>query len=97
MAALEGLVVGKKLVKCDRLEVIHVHTGIEHAGPAHDQRPVVVARVIVDMAVDHVAAPRLRITEHRIVAHRDEPSVYRHLFQRLDAFEVVGKRNAIRL
>ena len=63
MAALKGLVVGKKLVKCDRLEVINVHTGIEHAGTAHDQRPAVVTCVVVNMAVDHVAATRLRITD----------------------------------
>ncbi len=52
MRLAKRLVVGEKLFERHRLEVVHVDARVEHSRTAHDELPVVVADVVVDVAVD---------------------------------------------
>lgn len=92
----ELVIVRNKLVKGDGHEVIDVYAGVEKPRTADDKRPVVVADVVVDVSVDHPAAPCLWIAEHRIMAKGHNTTVGIDFLQRLNALEVIVKLNAVR-
>ena len=91
MVRYECAVVPDQFIESDGLEVVDVRSSIEHSGASGDERPVVIPDVVVDVTVDHVAAPRLRIGKHRIVAERQYPPVDLDFLESLDACEIVGR------
>ncbi len=89
-------IVRNKLFEGNGLKSVHVNARIKHTGTSHDQRPVVVTRIVVDVSVDHVGSTRLWIGQHRIVAKRRRLTVYVNFLDSLDALEVVPQSDFAR-
>lgn len=80
-------IVGLHLLKGDWLEVIDIHSGIQHPLVCLDERPVIRIGIAVDVAKDHVAAHDVWPGHHGVVAEGVLPLPVCDIQQVIDAFK----------